>query len=151
MQFWWNDRTGSTISSGTEDVRMADARRRTTSVVYRWARIWLVLLALLCAATWAYEVWSAPSGMALRVPLGPGRQLHANLWKPGPGYADADFNRGMLITRRGPPTIMLWYHNSSAGRMTQLGSIRLALWPIAIPTAALAGLVLWLRTRQSRG
>ncbi len=127
---------------------MRDAQHRSIRIVYRWTLVWLAILVVLCVATWAYEIWSAPSGLTMTLPLGPGRQVHANLWKPGPGYTDADFNHRMIITRHGPPNIMLWYQDSSRGTMVRLGTIRLALWPLVLLTTVLAGLVAWLRTRQ---
>lgn len=118
--------------------------------VYRGMVIWLIMLVLLCVATWTYELWGKPGGMALTLPLGPGRQLHANLWKPGPGYAETDFNHGVLIARHGPLNIMLWYQVRGTGSISRLGSLKLVVWPLVLNTTIVAILVGWIRMRRPR-
>lgn len=127
---------------------MQKRERHLTMTAYHWALLWLAILVVLCAATWSYELWGKPSGVSVTLPIGPGRQLHANLWKPGPGYVDADFNRGMLITRHGPPNIMVWYQDQSS--MLQLGSLKLVTWPLLLLTASIALLAGSLRVHNLR-
>jgi hypothetical protein len=121
-----------------EDRSMTETPQQPARFSYHWALIGLSMLVLLCAATWAYEIWGKPGGTAIVIPVGPGRQLHANLWKPGPDYAATDYDRGVLITRRGPLNVMLWYQDHATGTMLRLGSLRLVIWPLVVPTVALA-------------
>jgi hypothetical protein len=111
--------------------------------------IWLITLVLLSAATWTYELRGKPGGTSITFPIGPGRQVTANLWKPGPGYAESDYNRGALIARRGPLTIMLWYQVRGSAGIVRLGSLQFAVWPLVLNTAAIGVLMGWLRLRQA--
>lgn len=119
---------------------MQTRRWHTVEASYLILLASVALLVLLCAATWTYEARGSPGGATIVLPLGPGRQLHAIIWKPGPDYAQSDLNHAVLISKRGPVNIMLWYQDQGAGRMIRLTSFKLALWPLLVPTATL-GLV----------
>ncbi len=71
-------------------------------------------------------------GVSFGVPLAPGRALDVHLWSRDLAFSPTFSTGGLTRQRPGPPRATLWYRNTTTGRTTRLGVVRLPTWPLRL-------------------
>ncbi len=69
-------------------------------------------------------------GMSFGVPLAPGRALDVHLWSRDLAFSPTFSTGGLTRQRPGPPRATLWYRDTTTGRTSRLGVVRLLMWPL---------------------
>ena len=111
----------------------------------------MVLLALVCAGSWAGARWWQVPGTTLAVPIVPGHEIDISIWKPAFYYSSIDLNHTMPIPITGPLTVAIWYQQTGAAGMLPPVVLSLPAWPLPVIAAGmtLGALWLWCRARRA--